>query len=215
MRFLLFLCFCLVALSAASQVVFEKTPAPQQKIRVGFRTEYSFIDPSEVNNYIDTFIETNFGSQLNYKPGKSTDIGGAGALGIWFSVRVGKRIDVNPIFEFGWATTKVKLFSQPYRFTMRRIAPGFLVTYRFQREINRPNYPEIFGGLTYNFGAFNSEDKGSALGQKVGVAYNWTPRNTTWGVMVGGNFSEIEIGHSEPAVLDFSGIYIGLIVSSF
>lgn len=170
--------------SASAQTVFELSREEQResdlRARFFLSTSMGPVSPSDVNRFIDQYIEDRLGS--SYISFGSSDISAVGMVGLGVAIPLSKELHTRIFLEYAGASKTVRLDSDTERFAVNRFAPGVLLDYYFYSSGFSSVYVE--GGAYYGFTSFRNVSA-NGPGFKFSLGYAWHRPQTTWDIFIG------------------------------
>lgn len=200
-----------VAHYSFAQVVFDVTKEEKQRTTItgSFYIALNFINPTDVNEYIEGYIEDRLGS--SYFSIGSSSINAAGTLGFGLVVPINERLKSKILLEYAGGSKTVLIDEDNETFTINRLAPGFELDYYFPLKSDDAFY---FGAsLLYNrmwFMQFNA----NGLGSRIQIGYAIFRFSADWDLYFGMDFATNEVkDNSELSTIDFTAPLFGLRVT--
>jgi hypothetical protein len=173
-----------IATSASAQTVFELSKEEQRandlRARFFLSTSMGPVSPSNVNQFIDQYIENSLGP--SYISFGSSDITAVGMVGLGVAIPLNKTVHTRIFLEYAGASKTVRLNSDTERFAVNRFAPGVLLDYYFYSSGFGSVYVE--GGAYYGFTSFRNVSA-NGPGFKFNLGYAWHRPQTTWDIFIG------------------------------
>lgn len=173
-----------IVTSASAQTVFELSKEEQRandlRARFFLTTSMGPVSPSDVNQFIDRYIDDRLGS--SYISFGSSDISAVGMVGIGVAIPLSKALHTRIFLEYAGASKTVRLDTDTERFVVNRFAPGVLLDYYFYSSGFGSVYVE--GGAYYGFTSFRNINA-NGPGFKFNLGYAWHRPQTTWDIFIG------------------------------
>lgn len=183
-RGLLLMLYTALVVSTSAQTVFElsKEEKKEYDLRARFflSTSGGPVSPSDVNRFIDEYIENRLGS--SYISLGSSDISAVATVGLGVTIPVNTKVHTRIFLEYAGASKTVRLDGDTERFAVNRFAPGVLLDYYFYSSDFSSVYIE--GGMYYGLTSFRDVNA-NGIGFKFNLGYAWHRPQTTWDIFVG------------------------------
>jgi len=181
---LLFLLWMVIVTSVSAQTVFELSKDEQKehdlRPRFFLSTSMGPVSPSDVNRFIDQYIDNRLGTgHISFG---SSDISAVGMVGMGLAIPLNKVIQTRILLEYAGASKTVRLDGDTERFAVNRYAPGVLLGYYFYNSGFSSVYIE--GGVYYGFTSFRNVNA-NGPGLKFNLGYAWHRPQTTWDIFIG------------------------------
>lgn len=194
-----------------SQVVFENTDGRGRHrefraVRVGLQTAIGYINPDEVNNYIQDYISRITSGGVYYNYGGSAQISVQAAFNLSIIAPVGPKIRLIFPLEYGAASKTITIDNNTERFTISRFGPGMIGEYYFYPGSN----DAFFGGLgfLYDFMWFVNQNA-LAFAPRFELGYSFFGQTTEWQFLLLADFARGKVssssGYPPFDSIDFTG----------
>ena len=195
-----------------AQVIFDLPPENKTKpsrFGASFQIGIMFIDPMEVNTYIQKYVKAQIGNGIVFLHTGDETINRAVNLNFSPSIKF-NNYTLRCMADFGIASKSVTINSKENRFSVMRFSPGLLLDRFFHIDDQKKFF--VGAGIQYHFMSFeNSPDNGFGGRIESGLRFR-TLEETNYSFFLMFDFANQKTPTtiaSKIKSIDFSGLGIG------